>query len=162
MRYHTRDVAALEDQEAETKPSQICDTISSWKIFDAVEDGKSRIALWIAKEKLGKREIGQLNQKIDMLERNGHNLPPNLLAGPIKSKRNKKLVSHIYKLRLNGDRALRPLLCKGPIEMDREYTMLLGAIEVNSVLDIDAEDAENVRATIVANPRLRKPHERYA
>lgn len=144
------------------EPSHNCDTITSWNIFDAI-DGQNRslIAVWIMKEKISKREIGQLNQKLDMLERNGPNLPPMLLAGPIKSKRNPKTVSHILKLRINGERALRPLLCKGPIDMEREFTMLLGAIEVNSNLNMDSADAEAVRSSIVADKKLRKLHERY-
>ena len=132
--------------------------------MDAVDgDRVSRLVVWLRKEKITKRDIGQLNQKIDMLEKNGPDLPPKLLAGPIKSKRNKKLVSHIYKLIIHGDRMLRPMLCKGPvaIAMDSEYTMLLGAIEVGGVLDTDSEDAEHLRSQIIANNRLRKPHERY-
>jgi hypothetical protein len=141
--------------------SQTCDTISSWWIFDAIDANKrSRIAVWLDREKIGKREIGQLNQKIDMLATSGPSLGPQLLAGPIKSKKKKK-VSHIYKLRMNGDRALRPFLCKGPIDMDREYTLLLGAIEVNGVLDTDAEDAEAIRSGIIADENMRIPHERY-
>lgn len=147
----------------EAGASQICDTIKSWKIFDAIDgQQQSRIVVWIKKENIGKREIGQLNQKIDMLQQNGPNLPPALLAGPIKSKQNKKLVSHVYKLRLNGDRALRPLLCKGPIDMDREFTMLMGAIEINSVLDTDIQVAEDIRSGIIADQERRKPHERYS
>lgn len=142
--------------------SQICDSISSWRIFDAIDgSGRSRISVWIDREKIGKREIGQLNQKIDMLARSGSELGPQLLAGPVKSKKNKKAVPHIYKLRLNGDRALRPFLCKGPIDMDQEFTLLLGAIEINSVLDTDPEDAEAIRLGIIADENTRKPHERY-
>ena len=102
-----------------------------------------------------------LNQKLDMLERCGSELPPKLLAGPIKSKRKKKLVSHIYKLIIHGDRMLRPMLCKGPINMPSEFTLLLGAIEVGGVLDTDSEDAEVVRVAILTDKKLRKPHERY-
>ncbi len=146
----------------EQQPSQICDTIGTWAIFDAIDsENRSLIANWIVKEKIGKREIGQLDQKVDMLEKNGPNLPPSLLAGPIKSKRKPGMVSHIYKLRMNGDRALRPFLCKGPIDMEREYTMLIGAIEINRVLNTDSEDAEKIRSNIIKNPKLRKKHERY-
>ena len=156
-------VASRKDQPEEKQPSHNCDTITSWRIFDAIDAATvSRIVVWIRKEKITKRDIGQLNQKIDMLEKNGPDLPPKLLAGPIKSKRNKKLVSHIYKLIIHGDRMLRPLLCKGPVNMDTEYTMLLGAIEVGGVLDTDSEDAEIIRSQIAADDRLRKPHERYA
>ena len=96
-----------------------------------------------------------------MLLRCGSDLPPKLLAGPVKSKRKKKLVSHIYKLIIHGDRMLRPLLCKGPINMATEFTFLLGAIEAGGVLDTDTEDAEDIRIAILADEKLRMPHERY-
>ena len=135
----------------------------TWDIHDAIgKHRKSHISLWITKEKITKRDIGQLNQKIDMLELNGPELPPKLLAGPVKSKRNRKLVSHIYKLIIHGDRMLRPMLCKGPIDPDHEFTMLVGAIEVGGVLDADSEEAETIRLAITANQDLRKPHARYS
>jgi hypothetical protein len=134
----------------------------TWSIFDAVDkNSASNLVVWISREKITKRDIGQLNQKIDMLERHGPELPPKLLAGPIKSKRNKKLVSHIYKLIIHGDRMLRPMLCKGPIDVPSEFTMLLGAIEVGRVLDTDSADAETIRLSIIGNHELRKNHERY-
>src|SRR5260370_26471367 len=133
-----------------------------WNIFDAVDkNSASNLVVWLAKEKIKKRDIGQLNQKIDMLEQHGPDLPPKLLAGPIKSKRNKRIVSHIYKLIIHGDRMLRPMLCKGPIDVPNEFTMLLGAIEVGGVLDTDSADAETIRLAIVADQTLRKNHERY-
>ena len=134
----------------------------SWDLYDAADrKQQSNIVSWIAKQKITKRDIGQLNQKLDMLERCGSELPPKLLAGPIKSKRKKKLVSHIYKLIIHGDRMLRPMLCKGPINMPSEFTLLLGAIEVGGVLDTDSEDAEVVRVATLTDKKLRKPHERY-
>jgi hypothetical protein len=135
----------------------------AWKIFDAVDGfGRSNIVVWIANKRIEKREFGKLNQKIDMLITNGPDLPPKLLAGPIKSKNKPKLVSHTYKLIIHGDRMLRPLLCRGPINMNAEFTMLLGAIEVGGVLDTDSEDAEVIRTSIIGNSNLRKDHERYS
>ena len=96
-----------------------------------------------------------------MLEQHGPDLPPKILAGPIKSEKDRKLVSHIYKLKVYTDRMLRPMLCKGPIDSENEFTMLLGAIEKGGVLDTDSKDAEQVRLAILANPKLRKDHERY-
>ena len=55
----------------------------------------------------------------------------------------------------------RPMLCKGPIDMNGEFTMLLGAIEVNFVLDEDAEDAEVRRSEIIINPQRRRINGRY-
>jgi len=52
-------------------------------------------------------------------------MAPKLLAGT-KSR-------NIKKLQIKGRLQLRPLLCRGPINMDQEeYTFLLGAIERNS------------------------------
>jgi hypothetical protein len=69
--------------------------------------------------------------------------------------------SHIYKLKVRGEKALRPLLCKGPLDMDGEFTFLLGAIEVNSQLDEDAEDAEARRSIVIADPSRRILNGRY-
>src|SRR5260370_38927915 len=107
-----------------------------WNIFDAVDkNSASNLVVWIAKEKITKRDIGQLNQKIDMLEQHGPDLPPKLLAGPIKSKRNKRIVSHIYKFNIHGGRMLRPRLCKGSIDDPNALTMLLGELKYGGVFD---------------------------
>ena len=133
-----------------------------WKLYDAInKTGVSNMVVWIDKEKLGRREIGQLNQKLDMLENHGMGLAPRILAGPIKSKKDKKMVPHVYKLTIHTDRMLRPFLCKGPVDVDREFTMLLGAIEKGGILDTDSKDAEVERNAILDNPKLRKDHERY-
>ncbi len=71
-----------------------------------------------------------LNQKLDMLERLDFNqaISLKLLAGPIRHS------GHILKLRAHGDKALRPLLCRGPHVPLREYTLLCGAEERDSKL----------------------------
>lgn len=134
----------------------------SWRIFEYVEWGyQSTIGIWLIENAITDRDRGRLVQKMDLLAMHGPNLPPGLLAGPIKSKRNRKMQSHIYKLIIHGDKMLRPMLCKGPIEMDSEYTMLIGAIEVNFKLDVDAEDAEMRRTDIIENPDKRRINGRY-
>jgi len=134
----------------------------SWRIFEYLERGdQSTIGVWLVEKDITERDRGQLVQKMDLLAMHGPNLPPGLLAGPIKSKRNRKMQSHIYKFIIHGDKMLRPMLCKGPIEMESEYTMLIGAIEVNFKLDVDAEDAEIRRAEIIENPNRRRINGRY-
>jgi hypothetical protein len=126
----------------------------AWSLFDFTsERGDSIIQEWVASEKLSRRDIGQLNQKLDMLRTAGPSLPPKLLAGPI--------YKHVYKLIVHGDRMLRPFLCKGPFDMEGEYTLLLGAIEANSKLDRHPSEAEENRQTIISNPKRRCDHERY-
>lgn len=126
----------------------------TWAIFDFTdENGDSLILEWVVSEKLSRRDVGQLDQKLDMLRTAGPSLPPKLLAGPIHK--------HIYKLIIHGDRMLRPFLCKGPFEMELEYTLLLGAIEANWKLDRDPSEAENNRTILIRNPQRRRNHERF-
>jgi hypothetical protein len=133
-----------------------------WKIYEYVnERGKSVIGEWLVEKAISGRDRGQLLQKMDMLATLGPDLPPRLLAGPVASKKRKKLQSHTYKLIIHGDKMLRPFLCKGPIDMDKEFTMLLGAIEVNFELDEDVEDAEIRRTEIINNPQKRRINGRY-
>lgn len=80
--------------------------------------------LRIGREVYRRSNVRDLNQKLRMLEKSGPDLPPQLLAGPIKH------YAHIYKMKINGQVALRPLLCRGPIRNDEEFTMLKGATEV--------------------------------
>jgi|SRR5579872_499905 len=125
-----------------------------WDLFDfTTENCRSIIREWVSTERLSRRDIGQLNQKLDMLRIAGPTLPPKLLAGPI--------YKHIYKLIVHGDRMLRPFLCKGPLEMEQEYTLLLGAIEADWKLDRHPSEAENNRSLVIADPGRRRPHERY-
>lgn len=123
--------------------------------------GQSAIGVWLTDNCITERDRGQLVQKMDLLAMHGPNLPPGLLAGPIKSKRNPRMQSHVYKLKIHGDKMLRPMLCKGPLDMNTEYTILIGAIEVNSKLDVDAEDAEIRRNEIIDNPDRRRINGRY-
>jgi hypothetical protein len=133
-----------------------------WKIYEYVgTNGRSTIADWLVDKAISERDRGQLLAKMDMLAMHGSELPPGLLAGPIKSKRNRRLQSHTYKLIVHGEKMLRPMLCKGPFDMEHEYTMLLGAIEVNFNLDEDVEDAELRRAEILTNPSRRRLNGRY-
>src|SRR5712691_9452211 len=107
--------------------------MARWRIYEHVNGrGESAIGQWLIEEAISERDRGRLVQKMDLLALNGPALSPRLLAGPIQSKKNRRLQSHIYKLIIHGDKMLRPMLCRGPLEMDGEFTMLLGAIEVNS------------------------------
>lgn len=56
----------------------------------------------------------------------------------------------IQKLRVKGNVQLRPMLCKGPIHNDSEFTLLIGAIERDSCLSPDkADEKANQRKTII-------------
>lgn len=127
-----------------------------WRIHEYLEGDESTIGRWLRENDIPDRDRGQLLQKMDMLAMHGMDLPPGLLAGPIKSKREPKSQSHIYKLIVHGQRMLRPMLCRGPVDMDGEFTMLIGAIEKGGVLDVDAMDAEARRQEVIADPHNRR------
>ena len=133
-----------------------------WRIYEYLDGDESALGRWLRVQDIPARDRGQLKQKMDMLAQNGMELHPGLLAGPIASKRKPKMQSHIYKLIVHGQRMLRPMLCRGPIDMDGEFTLLSGAIEKDGILDVDAEDAEVRRQEVIADPnRKRRLNGRY-
>lgn len=101
---------------------------------------------------LQKSDLARLNRKLKMLEDNGPELGPKLLAGPIKGH------PHIYKIRIDGRVALRPLLCKGPIDNDGEFTLLMGAFERGRkwVPSNAPGVAEARRQEVLSDPRARR------
>ena len=120
-------------------------------LYDFVdEDGKSVISSW--RSGLTVRSKAQLDSKLHMLEISGPNLGPKLLAGPIKK------TGHIYKLIIHADVMLRPMLCKGPFEMETEFTLLVGAKEIQGKLVPGPEIAVVNREILLANPVRRRPH----
>ena len=134
----------------------------AWALFDyKTARGMSALQDWLDEKRITKRDRGQLNQKLDMLERNGTDLPPKLLAGPLDSNVRKLRQKNVYKLIIHGDLMLRPFLCRGPIDNNSEFTLLLGVIERNGKNDHDPAEAEDIRETIVSNPERRMKHERF-
>lgn len=109
----------------------------AYSIYDFVNaNGKNEFHEWV--KQIDKRQRAKLDQKIDMLEMSGAELPPKLLApcdGPIK------------KFKVQGNPKLRPRLCAGPINTATEYTMLVGATE---------RDMRDVPANVVAIANRRR------
>jgi hypothetical protein len=102
---------------------------------------------------LGKTELGKLNAKLDMLVTSGGELPPGLLSD--SSSRT------IKKIRINGTRALRLFLCRGPTNVQTEFTLLHGCIEKDRAVPKGSiEIAEDRRTGIVENRFTRVIHER--
>jgi len=135
-----------------------------WKIYEYLERGESTIGRWLREEDITERDRGQLVSKMDMLALQGMDLLPGLLAGPIASKKKRdRIQSHIYKLVVHGQRMLRPMLCRGPVDMGGEFTMLIGAIEVGGILNVDVAEAEVRRQEVIANPEeTRRINGRYS
>lgn len=125
-----------------------------WKLYDYVDEhGINHFKKW--SEGLEKAQLGKLNQKLDMLERNGPSLQPTLLSDtgypPIK------------KIKVKGNVHLRPMVCEGPIS-NNEYTLLVGAKEVGGKLQPETVVAIALsrRQEIINHPNRRLPHERVS
>lgn len=75
---------------------------------------------------LEKRQRIKLQAKIDMLQRYGSELPPQLLSETGEA--------HIKKLKVHGNVQLRPLLCRltDNNAEDEEFVLLKGAFEIQS------------------------------
>src|SRR5438552_16901294 len=116
-----------------------------WNLYDYRDQrGRNAIADWCVG--LQKRDFVRLAEKIDRLGISGHELCPGL-AGPLNESR------HLYKIRVNGSVAVRLLLCKGPIEMELEYTLLIGAFERDDKLPEGVvRAAELRREEIIRDP----------
>src|SRR5712691_3512216 len=115
-----------------------------WDFLSPLPRKENLILRWVKDEKLTTRDRAILNQKLDRLCQMDFELAvgTKLLAGPI--------YKHIYKLVIHGDVMLRPMLCRGPIAINTEYTLLLGAIEKNWKLPQNAsKQAEKNRLVIL-------------
>lgn len=136
-----------------------------WKLHDYKNvHGVNEIAEWTRK-KLQKIQKIKLKSKLDMLAKAGPDLPPGLLL--------KTEVAYIYKLKVQGNPKLRPMLCRGPlkvksIEVDEEkdeeaFTLLAGAKEISWEFDPKGADVEagNRRVEVIKDPQKRRcEHER--
>lgn len=92
-------------------------------IYDYVNlHGQNEFKTWT--DGLEKPQRGKLDEKIDKLALYGDQLYPEMLTGTG--------VPGIQKLRGRGNVQLRPLLCTGPINIKKEFTLLMGAKEVGN------------------------------
>lgn len=125
-----------------------------FKLFDYCSvRGKNEFKIWTKKLQAAQR--GKLNSKLDMLEQNGDDLFPELLSATN--------TPGILKLRIKGKVQLRPMLCRGPVSVGQEYTLLLGAIEVGDELEPAQADAiamQHKEAVLAAPTTRRIDHER--
>ena len=131
----------------------------SWKLFDYVNSKKeNEIKEWT--RNLEKRQIGQLNSKLDRLKDHGKDLLPNLLT-PTK-------LTPILEIAIKGNVALRPLLCEGPTKdsnghYNKEFTILFGAIEKDRKYKPKGalERAKKYRDEVIKDPKNKRClHER--
>jgi hypothetical protein len=134
-----------------------------WKLFDYQDErGNNLIAEW--SKKLQKPQRIKLRSKLDDLASFGPELPPSLLM--------KTEVEYIYKLKVQGNPKLRPMLCFGPFfiqdletgleKREEAFTVLVGAKEISNKFEPTGADIEAAirRGRVLADPNRRVKHER--
>jgi hypothetical protein len=122
---------------------------SKWKIFDYVDMRNVKVIVkWL--DELQKAERARMDRKLQALQDNGPNLSSELLSDTPSR--------HIKKIRLNGRVAPRLLLCRGPVDMEREFTLLFGAMERDRkfVPENAIEVAEENRGRVTSDPDHRR------
>ena len=129
----------------------------SFQLYDYRNDkGVNCIKEWTLG--LQKESRARLNSKLDMLEQHGTGLPPKLLSDT--------RVPGIKKLRITGKHipTLRPMLCKGPINNDLEFTLLQGAIEQDrKLVPSDADSIAEANKQLILESQFRRcTHERVS
>lgn len=124
-------------------------------IFDYVSAaGINEFNRWATQLEVAQK--AKLKEKIDKLRQHGDDLHPHMLSGTD--------TPGILKLRVHGNVQLRPLLCKGPVFIQDEYTMLMGAIEVGGKwVPRDAPAVAKARRDeVLLTPKTRRTrHEKF-
>jgi hypothetical protein len=103
---------------------------SLYALFDfCTPRQESVISHWVHAERLSKKDRAKLDQKLHRLSQIDFQLAigTKMLNGPLKK--------DIYKLIVHGQVMMRPMLCRGPLNMNTEYTLLVGAIERDRKLE---------------------------
>lgn len=123
-----------------------------FRVYDIVmHDGANPFMEWARRRQ--KPERAKLDQKLDMLEMYGADLSVGLLSDTSHP--------HIKKIRINGRVALRPLLCRGPTDMQGEFTLLVGCVERDRKLPPNAiQTAVERRQQLIDGQLGRIKHER--
>lgn len=126
------------------------------RLYDYVNaQGENELKKWA--EGLQKVQRAKLNEKLDKLQLYGDGLHPHMLTDTG--------TPGIQKLRVKGNVQLRPLLCKGPVQVNSEYTLLMGAKEVGGkwVPREAPRTADALKQAVIADPLgRRKDHERVS
>lgn len=129
-----------------------------WRIYAYIDSRDiSVIQEWARDIRYDKDLLARLNQKLDLLERHGSDLPTGLLAGT--------KLKHIDKLKIYGRKTTwRVMVCKGPINNEFEFTLLYVAQEKDrKLIPPDAYNrADDNRKEIISDPTRRQIHERIS
>lgn len=127
-----------------------------WKLFDFLNSRQENVMQkWADSRKISKRDRGRIDFKVKLLETKGDELPTGLLQDT--------RCKSIKELATGSQIAYRLMLCRGPVEMNKEFTFLLGATERdNKYVPKNApERADKNRLDLMENIKRRCSHEPF-
>jgi hypothetical protein len=102
---------------------------------------------WIAS--IDSESRGKLRARLKALELHGGALPTTILSDTDDSS--------VKKIRARGRKNPRLLLCRGPIQMQSEFTLLFGVFEKDDKMPAGAvKQASRLRDEVIANPQQRR------
>jgi len=123
-----------------------------WQIYCFLsERGVNLIIDWLDAEKISVKQRADFQAKIDLFERGGSELITGFITDT-------PIAPDIYKMKIKGQVQLRPMACRGPFDLNREYTILVGWIERDNKRvpnDVKKKASEN-RTIVLANPERRR------
>lgn len=126
-----------------------------WRVYCFVSArGYNTIREWLDEEKISSAQRGDFQLKIRLLEGGGMESVPGFITDT-------PVARNIYKAKIKGNKGrvqLRPMLCKGPLLMDREFTFLCGAVEKDGELVPKdcRQRAQDNRDIVIADPTRRR------
>jgi hypothetical protein len=122
-----------------------------WLIYDYLHPTHGNLMRqWCSS--LQKKERAKLDQKIDALSLHGKDLIPGIVVPTGEP--------CIYKLKVQGQVKLRPMLCEGPGN-EQAFTFLLGAREISWAYEPSGapKTAGEYRDDLMRNPTRRTLHD---
>lgn len=116
--------------------------------------GANVIREWLDDEKVSIAQRADFQTRIRLLENGGPQASPGFITETPVAK-------DIYKAKIKGNKGwvqLRPMLCRGPVVMQWEFTFLLGAIEKDGALRPKEWKslAQNNLKILLADPKRRR------
>jgi hypothetical protein len=131
------------------------------KVFEYIDlRGRGVYTEWYLERQ--KNQRAALDAKLDAVRSAGEpgdtrrgELPPNMFRGPVRE--GNRSYPNTYKFTVNCDVALRPLACKGPVDEQSEWTILVPVIEVGRKYPPGCfQEAEDRRLEILRDPSRRR------
>jgi len=131
--------------------------LPKWRVFCFLSARKYNVIReWLDDHEVSAAQRAKFQLLLDLLESGGPTSVPGFISET-------PVARDIYKAKIKGNKGwiqLRPMLCKGPLAMDREFTFLFGAVEKDrELIPRDCKQRARDNRAIVIADSTRRRHE---